>query len=235
MSLVVQNISVHLLGDKGLFHAVQDVSFEVAESTIVDIVGPSGAGKSTLLHALAHQMIDVSGDVLLRGVSMKDLSPQEWIFEVALVQQRPVLLPGTVRDNLLIPWTLRIRAHQQRPDDAHLQSALERAGLSGIALTRPCEQLSVGQQARLAFVRTLLTEPSVLLLDEVDAALDAHSTQLIGEMTSQFAQTSGIVVRVRHREEDGLASMRIHMKAGRVITLDHQMADCELQSEVNDG
>ena len=108
-----------------------------------------------------------------------------------------------MRDNLLLPWTLKVRHGQPAPDDAALRAALDRVGLPDVALDRDAARLSVGQQARVALVRVLLTHPRVLLLDEPDAALDealvrrghAHSTR-------EFAEDGGAVVRVRHHRTD---------------------------------
>ena len=89
------------------------------------------------------------------------------------------------------------------------------AGLEEIALSRDIAKLSVGQQARVAFMRTVLTDPDVLLLDEVDAALDAQSTHYIGELTTLFAQKGGIVLRVRHKVDDERACKRLVFNQGK--------------------
>lgn len=220
MLFEARDISVELEGDEGLFYAVRDISFQAPSGTITDIVGPSGAGKSTFLHAFGAQMVSVTGEMYLSGRPYHDYEPSEWRARVALVQQRPVLVPGTVKDNLLVPWTLKVRHEQQPPSDDAFEKALADVGLAEIALDRPMEKLSVGQQARLAFMRTVLTDPDVLLLDEVDAALDNESSLFIGQITTNFAQRGKAVVRVRHRADDGRANRRLVLNAGRVVTVE---------------
>lgn len=210
-----ENISVELQGDKGTFLAVDEASVCVKPHEIVDIVGPSGAGKSTFLHALALLLPLASGAIALNDEAFGSMTPQEWRARVALVQQKPALLEGTIERNLLVPWTLKIHKNQPQPARKDLEALMSNAGLGDIALDRDVSQLSVGQQARVAFMRTLLTRPDVLLLDEVDAALDAASTHVIGELTSDFATAGGMVLRVRHKLDDKRAAKRLVFSAGR--------------------
>ncbi len=100
-------------------------------------------------------------------------------------------------------------------DDSALTAALERIGLADITLDRDASRLSVGQAARIALMRVLLTGPRVLLLDEPDAALDEASSDAVTALTRDFARGGGAVVRVRHHRTDGLASRRLCL-AGRM-------------------
>jgi len=76
------------------------------------------------------------------------------------------------------------------------------------------ERLSEGQAARVALLRTVLTRPDVLLLDEPDAALDEESAEQVGLLTREFVDAGGAVVRVRHHRTDGLADRRLRLKGG---------------------
>jgi len=217
MLFTAHHISVTLEGDKGSFAAVDDVSLELNTGEIIDVIGPSGAGKSTLLHAFGMQVVSWGGNMFLKDRSSNEFTAQQWRRRVALVQQKPILVTGSVEDNLLLPWTLKSFEDEPAPDRGILTEALGAARLSDIALERSIDKLSVGQQARVAFLRTLLTVPDVLLLDEVDAALDDASAVAIGEMTSAYAQEAHGVIRVRHRTDDGRASQRIRMQSGRIV------------------
>jgi putative ABC transport system ATP-binding protein len=218
MLFSAKDISVTLIGDDGMFHAVDSVSFDLSASEIIDITGPSGAGKSTLLHALGMQAVKWEGQMFLDGKPSTSFSPQVWRRRVALVQQKPILIEGTVLENLTLPWTLKVYDSQIAPSDSGLIDALTSAHLSDITLDRSVDRLSVGQQARVAVLRTLLTNPDVLLLDEADAALDAESAEAIGEMTTAFVDQGKGAIRVRHRADDGRAGMRIIMEAGRITS-----------------
>lgn len=210
-----EHISVELTGDKGTFFGVDDVSVSANPHEIIDIVGPSGAGKSTFLHALALLIPRSAGTISFNNVPVEHYAPQEWRRQIALVQQKPSLLDGTIEDNLLVPWRLKIHKTQAPPTAIEMAELMERAGLGDIALSREIAKLSVGQQARVAFMRTVLTKPKVLLLDEVDAALDAQSTHYIGELTSLFAEQGGVVLRVRHKVDDERAAKRLIFNRGK--------------------
>lgn len=193
---------------------LDDLSFDIAEGEVVDIAGPSGSGKSTLLRALARLLPGAGGRITLRGVPFDDMPPTEWRRHVALVSQKPALVPNTVRDNLALPFRLKANVSHVTPTDDAFREALAEVHLDDVALDRDISRLSVGQLGRVALIRVVLTRPEVLLLDEVDAALDPVSADAVREIVSRFAQDGRAVVRVRHREDDGLANRRLVLSAG---------------------
>ena len=205
-----------LPGEAGPHRVLDGVSLELAAGELVDVVGPSGAGKSTLLRALARLLPGATGELRLDGRSAADVPAEAWRAKVALVPQTPSIAEGTIRDNLLLPWGFKVRAGAQAPTDAQLRKALDSVGLTAIDLDRSGARLSVGQAARVALLRVLLTEPEVLLLDEPDANLDNESAEQVARATDAFARTGGAVVRVRHQRTDALASRRFRLEAGRL-------------------
>jgi putative ABC transport system ATP-binding protein len=211
--LRAEGLTATLPGDTGDIKVLDGVGFELAAGEIVDVVGPSGSGKTTLLRALARLLPEAGGELSLDGVSAHDIVASVWRERVALLPQKPAIVDGTIAENLLLPWTLKVRQGQPGPDADALASAISSVDLD-IALSRDASRLSVGQSARVALLRVLLTRPSVLLLDEPDAALDAVSAQSVAELIGQFAQAGGGVLRVRHHIADGLATRRLHLERG---------------------
>jgi len=211
--LQAHDLVVVLAGDSGDVLVLNGISLELPAGTVTDVVGPSGSGKTTLLRALARLLPDASGTLALDGVSADTIPGPLWRTAVALLPQKPAIVDGSVRDNLLRPWSLKVRHGQTPPDDAALRAALDRVALDA-ALDRDASRLSVGQQARVALVRTLLTRPRVLLLDEPDAALDELSAAAVSELTRDFAQAGGAVVRVRHHRSDDIAHRRLRLVGG---------------------
>lgn len=188
----------------------------VEAGELVDVVGPSGAGKTTLLRALARLLPGVTGTLVLAGASAERVVPAEWRRHVALVPQKATMLAGSVRDNLMRPWDLKVRTAETPPDDVLLREALDSVGLCDIALERDATRLSVGQAARVALLRVTLTTADVLLLDEPDANLDDESAEQVRAITQRFVEGGGAAIRVRHQRADSLATRRVRLEAGRL-------------------
>ena len=128
------------------------------------IVGPSGSGKSTLLRLCNRLEAPTAGIVRYLGADVATLDPLALRKRVAMVFQQPVALEGTVGDNL--------REAEPALDGPGVASALARVGLPDDLGGRPADELSGGERQRLALARSLLTQPDVILLDEVTSALD---------------------------------------------------------------
>lgn len=201
----VENMSVSYMREGHLLYPVKDASFSLEAGCIYDLTGPSGAGKSTLLSACSLMIGRESGKMRLKGVSSSCYSPEQWRRRVCLVPQQAVMFPGTIRDNLLFPWRLSINDRTSTPNDETLRSMLRLALLDDVTLDTNASQLSGGQKARVALLRSLATNPSVLLLDEVEAALDDEAAAAVGEMIRSMVDDRTTCLRIRHRAQDGYA------------------------------
>jgi len=214
--LRAHDLHADLHAEDGVRRVLDGVNLDLEAGDIVDVTGPSGSGKTTLLRAIARLLPGATGELALDGIPAEQIVPQRWRSLVALVPQKPAIIAGDVRANLLLPWTLKIRHGATRPDDAALDAALQRVGLSAISLDREAARLSVGQAARVALLRVLLTSPRVLLLDEPDAALDDASAEEVGCYAAEHATAGAAVVRVRHRSSDGRATRRFVLADGHL-------------------
>ena len=212
--LEARDLRVTLPGDVGPVAVLDGVSLTVPGGEVVDVIGPSGSGKSTLLRTLARLLPGAQGTLLLDGQPAEAIEPHAWRCRVALLPQKAAIVPGTVRDNLVLPWSLKARVHETAPADAELRAALDRVNLGDVDLDRDADRLSVGQAARIALTRVVLAAPEVLLLDEPDANLDDASAEQVRRMTEAFAAAGGGVVRVRHQRSDELAARRLHLEGG---------------------
>lgn len=213
--LEARGLRVVRTGDAGPLKVLDGVDLELRRGEVVDVSGPSGSGKTTLVRALALMLPDVAGELFLEGRPAAEIGSREWRARVALLPQKPVVFPGSVRDNLLVPWRLKIRHGAEAPGNERLRAALDAFGLDDVALDRDAARLSVGQAARVAMARVGLTRPDVLLLDEPDASLDDESAAMVSALTVRFAETGG-VVRIRHHRPDGVATRRERLAAGHL-------------------
>lgn len=153
-----------------------NLSFGMERGDIIDLVGPSGSGKSSLLTACARLNPHAHGMFVLDGVGSDEFSAQQWRRDVSYLPQKPILTGKDVAEAIRLPWTLAIRGKEGKAarllPDERIRTTLDAMGCEDIDLTRTPHDLSGGQAARVALARTLLTDPKVLLADEVDAGLD---------------------------------------------------------------
>lgn len=212
--LSAHGLTVSRSGDEGPVVVLRRIDLDVASGTLTDIIGPSGSGKTTLLLALARLLPGAAGELRLDGEPASAIDSATWRSRIAYLPQRSSLRPGTVGDNLLLPWRLKVRAGASAPSLDELRSALDRVHMIDVSLDRESVRLSEGQSARVALLRTVLTRPSVLLLDEPDASLDDESAAQVGALTSEFVAGGGAVVRVRHLRADERADRRLRLVGG---------------------
>jgi NitT/TauT family transport system ATP-binding protein len=146
--------------------ALDDFSLRIDANEFVTLVGRSGCGKSTLLRIVAGLLRPTAGIVRVDGVAVT--APRR---DVSFMFQRPALLPWrSVIDNVLLPVEIHRLDKREYARRAH--DLLELVGLTGFA-SRPPWELSGGMQQRVALCRALVADPSILLMDEPFAALDA--------------------------------------------------------------
>jgi len=165
MSIHLRHAAACYQAPDGEVEAVRDVSFDVAQGEFVSLVGPSGCGKSTLLSAIA-------GLEPLSGGAIDVTGPTR---RIGFMPQRDQLFEWkSIWDNV----TLGLAVQRERGSAAydHVAELLARYELEGFAKKRPC-QLSGGMRQRCALIRTLATDPEILLLDEPFSALD-YQTRL---------------------------------------------------------
>ena len=175
-------------GDK-IVHALADVTFTVEEGEFVCVVGPSGCGKTTLLKCVAGLLRASRGEVVLRGKRVTD--PPE---EMAVVFQEygRSLMPWTsVRNNVLFPLRHKKLAKQER--QRLVADSLAAVDLSRFDGHYPW-QLSGGMQQRVAIARALAYQPSILLMDEPFASVDAQTRGDLEDLVLQVRDEYGITI-----------------------------------------
>src|SRR5262249_30180405 len=175
-------------GEKAV-HAVEDVSFTIAAGEFVCVVGPSGCGKTTLLKCVAGLLRPSAGEILLRGRLVTE--PPD---EMALVFQEygRSLLPWTnVRSNVLLP--LRHKELTRVERKALVEDALDAVGLRPFTAPSPW-QLWGGMQQRVAIARALAYQPSILLMDEPFASVDAQTRADLEDLVLRVREQYGITI-----------------------------------------
>ena len=170
-------------------HALRSISFSIAERELVCVVGPSGCGKTTLLKCIAGLMRPTRGEVLLHGERVT--GPPEEMAVVFQEYNRSLMPWSTVRNNVLLPLRHKKLAKDER-------TRLVEEALGAVGLTRFIDhypwQLSGGMQQRVAIARALAYQPSILLMDEPFASVDAQTRGDLEDLVLRVRDQFGITI-----------------------------------------
>ena len=196
--------------------ALRGIDFEIQRNSRVGIVGPSGGGKSTLLHIVAGLMEPDVGEVDVEGAT----AAKDRLTRCAMMPQRDLLLPWrTALDNAIIAMENRGVSRSQAR--AQTRPYFERFGLAKFEHFRPA-QLSGGMRQRVSFMRTLVAEKDVLLLDEPFGALDSITRAQMQEwLLRALGALPRTVLLVTHDVEEALLLSKtvvvMSARPGRVV------------------
>ena len=205
----------------GAVEVLRGVAFEINKGEVVSIVGPSGSGKSTLLHILGTLDKADRGSISMNNTSLNELSGKKLAAfrnkHIGFVFQFHHLLPEfSALENVCIPgW---IAGRKKNEVIAEAEKLLAMLGLSHRLSNKP-NQLSGGEQQRVAVARALINKPDIVMADEPTGNLDSPNAkelhQLFFDLRKQFNQTFLIVT---HNEELAQLSDRVlHMKDGIIV------------------
>jgi putative ABC transport system ATP-binding protein len=207
--------------DDGLpFTGLAGVSLQVAPGEVVAVTGPSGSGKTTLLHLLAGLDRPDAGRALIAGVDWASLHGSERARfrrrTCGFVVQGLGLLPqATAAENVEVPLLLdRVAPDERR---ARVAAALDRVGLTDHAAKLP-DQLSGGEQQRVAVARALVNLPAAILADEPTGSLDSANGEAVARLLVDAAVEQGAaVLLVTHDPSVArMAHRRVGLRSGRL-------------------
>jgi spermidine/putrescine transport system ATP-binding protein len=185
----------------GAFRAVDDLSFSVARGSFFSILGPSGCGKTTLLRMIAGFLEPDAGDIRIGGKAMRGVPPNQR--PVNMVFQHLALFPMmNVGEN--VGYGLARRGVAKDEIKRRVGEMLERVSLAG-AQAKRVDQLSGGQKQRVAIARSLVLEPTLLLLDEPLGALDLKLREHMKiELKALQASFGTTFVYITHDQSEAL-------------------------------
>jgi NitT/TauT family transport system ATP-binding protein len=211
--------------DEKATEALRDVTFVVEDGEFVCVVGPSGCGKTTLLKCVAGLLRPTRGETILRGKRVTE--PPE---EMALVFQeygRSLMPWASVRNNVLLP--LRHKALSRSERTRLVEEALESVGLTRFIDHYPW-QLSGGMQQRVAIARALAYQPSILLMDEPFASVDAQTRGDLEDLVLRVREEYGITILFVTHDIDESVYL-----ADRVVVLTHSPTEVKEIVQVDLG
>jgi ATP-binding cassette, subfamily B, bacterial len=182
---------------------LRDATFSLEAGKTYALVGPTGGGKTTTASLMARLYDPIVGRVLLDGRDIRTYPPEERARRIGFILQEPFLFTGTVRDNVVYGN----EALQRLPDD-EIASRLAAKNLDGLLarfehglatkVTAGGDGVSLGQKQLIAFMRAVLREPEILVLDEATANIDTVTEQLLEQILRELpASTTKVVIAHR--------------------------------------
>jgi putative ABC transport system ATP-binding protein len=212
--LEIKNITRKYKKGEDIFTALDNVTLTIDKGEFVAVYGPSGSGKSTLLHTAGGLTPPDSGQVLYFGKNIYELngkeSDQYRKFNVSFVFQQFHLIPYlTLHDNVMMACNDEIQR-------TGIDSLLKSCSMYGHRNKYPSE-LSVGEKQRTAFIRAMISEPSLLLADEPTGNLDPENREILYSLIKDYHNNGGTVLLVSHDPEAmKFADRTVLLRAGRI-------------------
>jgi putative ABC transport system ATP-binding protein len=229
MSMIkITNLTKHYTSGEETVEALRGIDVSIAAGEFVTIMGHSGSGKSTLLSVLGGMNHPTTGEVEMAGIKLYTL-PGEKLADfrsqnLGFVFQAFHLIPYlTAQENVMLPLVVSSLKSEAKREAA--RKALEQVGL-GAKIDRLPNQLSGGEQERVAIARAIVNNPQILLADEPTGNLDSRMSN---EVMALFRELNGggqTVVMVTHNPDNCVyADRTIYLRDGRVVDGDGNEAD----------
>ncbi len=197
--LSFQNVSFKYTDGK---EVLRDVNFTLQRGKTYALVGPTGGGKTTTASLMARLYDPTEGTVYLSGRDIRSYTPAERAQKIGFILQEPFLFTGTVRDNIVYgnPEFLEHSSEKMLEvlADRKLSGLLERFEKGLDTKVGAADSISLGQKQIIAFMRAVLRDPEILILDEATANIDTVTEQLLEEILEKLPESTTKVV-IAHR------------------------------------
>jgi putative ABC transport system ATP-binding protein len=204
--------------------ALDGVDLEIGRGELVAVCGPSGSGKSTFLHLAGALDTPTSGEVIVDGADVSELTAAARAElrnrSIGFVFQAFNLMPGlTAAENVALPAVLARRRPAEI--DARVAELLDLVDLAAKATRRP-SQLSGGEQQRVALARALVLDPPIVLADEPTGNLDTNAGRAVLDLLLAAHSAGRTVVIVTHEQRIAAQAQRVvYLRDGRVAQETH--------------
>lgn len=218
----IRNLTKSFRKGPNLITPLEELSLEVSRGEFLALMGPSGSGKTTLLNLIAGIDTPSSGELLIDGQDLGNLSRAQltrWrSLQVGYIFQLYHLVPIlSAYENVELPLLLQSLSRGERRK--RVEIALELVGLSDRSHHRPAE-LSGGQEQRVAIARAIVHDPGLLVADEPTGDLDGESAGSVLDLLSSLSRDHGkTVVMVTHDPRAAaVADRTLHLEKGQLVT-----------------
>ncbi|MGH2563372.1 MAG: ABC transporter ATP-binding protein, partial [Ginsengibacter sp.] len=198
--LEFRNVHFKYADSKEILH---NVSMKLERGKTYAFVGPTGGGKTTTASLIARLYDATTGTIFLDGKDIRAYKPEERSQKIGFILQEPFLFTGTVKDNILYG-----NEQYQNYSDEQVEQVIKEANLQSLLtifenglltkVTSGGDNISLGQKQLIAFMRAVLRNPEVLILDEATANIDTMTEQLLEEILKKLPETTTRII-IAHR------------------------------------
>jgi lipoprotein-releasing system ATP-binding protein len=203
---------------------LDNLCLDINEHDSIAIMGPSGSGKTTLMNIIGLLDKPESGEILFRGHSLSEFTDDESAVyrnrNIGFVFQDHLLLPHlTVSENIFLPLLAANYTIDELENKAqHITLLMKKTGISELAEKYPA-QISGGEAQRVALVRALANNPSILLADEPTGSLDAKNADIMGELLLEMNREFGIALILSTHSADLAKKMSrlLLLESGKLV------------------
>lgn len=226
--LSFKNVHFSYPGGEEILH---NISFELQKGKTYALIGPTGGGKTTTASLMARLYDATKGEILLNGKDIRSYTAEERSKKIGFILQEPFLFTGTVKDNILYSNS----TYEGYTNDqleavikaAHLESllALFDKGLE-TEVSSNSDNISLGQKQLIAFMRAVLRNPELLILDEASANIDTITEKLLSDILKKLPEETTLVIIAHRLNTIENADEIYFVNSGEVIkagTMDHAM------------
>jgi len=220
----LDNMSYSASGKKIL----SDITHSISSGRITLVTGPSGSGKTTFLKLLGSLLSTSSGNLFYRDQPIDDFDPIDYRSKVLLIGQKPFLIDGTVRDNMLIPFELKVNKDKNHNDE-EFNSYLNLFGLGKNFLGTDSAKLSGGEGQRVALARGFALKPETLLLDEPTSALDLASENRVVQYLNAIKNDTSLIIVTHSPSYLKVADNVIILKDGIIVKCKDMLTAAEFE------
>ncbi|KZN32599.1 hypothetical protein N480_25455 [Pseudoalteromonas luteoviolacea S2607] len=217
-------------------HALKNVNLTISSGDYVSISGPSGCGKSTLLSLMGLLDMPSSGEYIIEGVDVANLSLDEAAevrnSKIGFIFQSFNLIDEiSVFDNVALPLRYNKEDVSASEIERRVNKCLEMVSMTHRSQHKP-NQLSGGQQQRIAIARALVSEPAILLVDEATGNLDSNTGDQIMDMLDKLNQNGTTICMVTHESRYAdRATTQLRLLDGEILTVPPSKQSSKAQEE----
>lgn len=210
---------------------LHNISFNLEQGKTYALIGPTGGGKTTTASLMARLYDTTKGEVLLNGKDIRSYSAEERSRQIGFILQEPFLFTGTVKDNILYS-----NSAYKDYSNAQLEEVIKTAHLEDLLalfdkgleteVNSNSDNISLGQKQLIAFMRAVLRNPQLLILDEATANIDTITEKLLSDILKKLPKETTLVIIAHRLNTIENADEIYFVNSGEVIkagTLDHAM------------